>query len=106
MDDRVTVTVAVDGGIAAFPGLASPFTVDGAELPPDEAAELARLVDESGFFELPEQQPAPHGGPDARTYTVTVERGDESRTLTFTDPLPNPALRQLINLVEKRRRAR
>jgi hypothetical protein len=105
MQDRFTVTVAVDGGIAPFPGLARPFTVDAAELPPDEAAELARLVEESGFFELPEQ-PAQPGDPDARTYTVTVQRGSDSRTLTLTDPLPNSALRQLINLVEKRRRAR
>jgi hypothetical protein len=104
MTDRLTVTVAVDGGIAPFPGLARPFAVDAAELPAKDAAELARLVDESGFFELPEQRP--HGGPDARTYTVTVQRGKKSRTLTLTDPLPNTALRRLINIVEQRRRAR
>lgn len=105
MSMRFTVTVALEGGLAAFPGLAQPFTVDAAELEPEQADRLGALVAESGFFELSEEGRAV-GTPDARTYTVTVTRGGRSRTLTLTDPLPNPALRNLVNLVEQRRRAR
>ncbi len=104
MSDRVTVTVAIDGGIAAFPGLARPFTVDADDLSPSEAATLVELVDESGFLTLEPQQDSPV--PDAQTYTITVTTGDRSRTLTLGDPLPNPALRRLVNLVERHRRAR
>jgi hypothetical protein len=100
----VTVTVAIDGGPAAFPGLARPFTVDSADLPPEEAAELAKLVEESKFFALPHQPGT--ASPDAQTYTITVGTSARSRTLTLTDPLPNQALRRLVNFVERRRRAR
>jgi hypothetical protein len=106
MNDRVSVTVEVEGGVAAFPGLARPFTVDADDLSPAEAAELIDLVDESGFFSLGPEQGLGKPVPDARTYTVTVRAGDRSRTLTLSDPLPNKALRELVNLVERRRRAR
>jgi hypothetical protein len=108
MADQLTVTVSIDGGLAPFPGLSKPFTVDAAELSPTDADELAKLVAESGFFELPDSPPAGStgwGGPDARTYTVAVTTGDRVRELTLTDPLPNTALRALVNFVEARRRA-
>jgi hypothetical protein len=106
VSNDVTVTVAVDGGIAAFPGLARPYTVDAADLPPEEAEELASLA--ADFFALPEPAVEPRfSTPDARTYTVTVRSGDQERTLTLTDPLPDdPAVRRLVDLVEERRRKR
>lgn len=106
MTDGVTVTVAVDGGIAAFPGLARPYTVDADDLTPEEAEELASLA--AGFFALPEPAVEPRfSTPDARTYTVTVRSGGQERTLTLTDPLPDdPAVRRLVDIVEQRRRRR
>jgi hypothetical protein len=102
MSERLTVTVAIEGGFGAFPGLARPFTVDAAGLPPDETDRLAKLVAESGFFELP-SSPQGGAGPDARTYTVTVSQGSHSRTLTASEPLP-AGLRELVNAVEQHRR--
>jgi hypothetical protein len=104
MSSEVTVTIEVDGGLAALPGLARPFTVSAADLPPDDARQLGRLVAESRFFELPQQRGSAR--PDARSYTITVKADGRSRTLTLSDPLPNAALRQLVQLVERRRRAR
>ncbi len=106
MSNDVTVTVAVDGGIAAFPGLARPYTVDAADLTPEEAEELASLA--ADFFALPEPAVEPRfSAPDARTYTITVSSGGQERTLTLTDPLPDdPAVRRLVDLVEERRRKR
>jgi Emfourin len=104
--DDVTVTVSMDGGIAAFPGLAQEYTVASSDLTPEEAEELERLAD--AFLTLKEPEPDPRfGGPDSRTYTVTVTSGDQERTLTLTDPLPDdPAIRRLVEIVEERRRRR
>src|SRR4051794_26023701 len=102
MNEPLSVSVESEGGIAAFPGLAKPYTVDAGGLSGEEADRLAKLVAESGFFELPE--PPSGGGPDARTYTITVRQGHRSRTVRAPEPLPS-ALRELVNLVERHRRA-
>jgi hypothetical protein len=104
LTDDVTVSVSMDGGIAAFPGLMRVHTVASSDLTPEEAAELAQLAD--AFFALEEPEPdVRFGGPDSRTYTVTVSSGGQERTLTLTDPLPDdPAIRRLVDIVEERRR--
>jgi hypothetical protein len=103
MTEPLSVSVAIEGGFGAFPGLARPYTVDAPALPPDEADRLAKLVAESGFFELPDA-PCDPSIPDARTYTITVTQGDYSRTLAVPEPLPS-GVRELVDMVEHYRRA-
>lgn len=85
----------VDGGLAAFPGLAAPVTIECDALPAPEKARLRALVERSGFFALPGHD-AHAAMPDARAYTIGVDDGARCKTVTVREPIANPALRDLI----------
>ncbi len=52
-----------EGGIAHFPGLSRPVTIDGDQLPEPAAAELRQLIEAARLFDQPAQvgarRPAP-----------------------------------------------
>ena len=85
----------VDGGIAAFPGLAQPVTIDCDALPPAQTAHLRELLHRAGFFSLPSRMPAPRV-PDARAYTIAVDDGRQCRTVTVAEPIVDDAMRDLV----------
>ncbi len=91
----------MEGGIAFFPGLARPVTVDSDSLPPGEAAQLRALVDAAGLFELPAAVPPAAGAPpargaDRREYSIEVEDGDRRHAVRISDPVGAPALSELV----------
>jgi hypothetical protein len=91
------ITFQSDGGFAYFPGLDRPVTVDTSELPGDQAARIEGLVRAAGFFERPAQsRAAAPGAADHRTYTISVDDGAQSHTVTTTDPVEDPGLSALI----------
>jgi hypothetical protein len=100
----VRVTVRVEGGFAAFPGLSRPVMVDTALLGTADAAELIRLVEAANFFKLPAvaNRPPP-GAADYRTYHVAVEQDGTHHAVQAVDPLPEPHLSALIAFVQARR---
>ena len=85
----------MDGGIAAFPGLAKPISIDCDALPAGETARLRTLVERAGIFGAPHEQKA-SSSPDGRAYTIAVDDGGACRTLTVTEPIANEALRALV----------
>jgi hypothetical protein len=85
----------IDGGLAAFPGLAQPVRIDCAALPAAQTAHLQQLVDRADFFSLPKEE-VPARRPDARAYTIAIDDGRQCRTLTVTEPIADPALRELV----------
>lgn len=95
-----------EGGFASFPGLRAPIAIDTAELREEEAAELVRCVEEARFFERPEgpEEPA-SGAADLRLHTVTIEDGTRSRTVRVYEPIEDPALRALIDILGVRSKA-
>jgi hypothetical protein len=100
VSDEVTVSVAIDGGLAPFPGLSRPVTVSTADLSPEDADRVAKLVADERLFDIPRDPPPP----DARSYTVTVASGGTDRTVIAFDPVPAP-LRDLIDVVRRHRRS-
>ncbi len=95
-----------EGGFASLPGLQAPVEIDTDELREEEAAELVRCVRETRFFERPEGPgEAPSGAADLRLHIVTVEEGTRSRTVRAYEPVGDPALRALIDVLEARVRA-
>ena len=89
------IDFSVDGGVASFPGLRRPVTLECDRLPPERRERLAQLVEQARFFSAPPASPSP-GGPDRRTYTVCIEDGPRTRTLKLTEPIGDPSLRELV----------
>jgi len=85
----------VEGGIAAFPGLAKPVSIDCERLPAAVTARLRDLVRQADFFALQSASTAP-AAPDARRYTIAVDDGGRCGTVTVTEPIEDPALRDLV----------
>jgi hypothetical protein len=92
----------IEGGIAYFPGLSQPLTLDSAQLSQNDAAELKRLIDQTQFFDLPEQVGTPpRGAADYYIYTVTIEEDGRSHTVRMTDFVQEPKLKELLNLLKR-----
>lgn len=85
----------VEGGIAAFPGLAKPVSIDCERLPAEATARLRDLVRQADFFALPRRSAAP-AAPDARRYTIAVDDDGRCGTVTVAEPIADPALRDLV----------
>lgn len=87
----------MEGGLAYFPGLSQPVTIDTDRLFEEEARELARLVYAARFFELPGEAGSPQrGGADYRRYTITIEDGGQEHTVQLVDPVTEPHLQALL----------
>ncbi len=92
------VTFTMEGGIAYFPGLSRPVTINSDELPEQETRELERLVEAACFFDQPATAGSPaRGAADYHQYTVTVEVGGRQHTVRVTDPVENPGLQALLH---------
>ena len=99
------IDFSIDGGLAAFPGLAKPVTIDCNALAPQERAHLHELVDRAGLFGTAVRPSASGNLADARRYTITVDDGSRRSTVTVADPVPNGALRALISQLRTHVRA-
>ena len=84
------------GGVAAFPGLAAPRTIDVDALAPDVRASLERMLEQAHFFELPARLPVTRGAADYQSYEITVEDRGRRHTVVAADPVQDPALQALI----------
>ena len=101
------VQFKTEGGIAYFPGLSKPVTIDSADLPEAEAARLRQLLDSTRFFDLPSESRAlRRGAADYRQYTIAVEDGQRRHTVRLADPVEDPALQELVNFLQGKMRSR
>ncbi len=94
------IQFSMEGGIAYFPGLSRPVTIDSKQLNEQEAAELKGLVDAADFFNLPAKVGSPaRGAADYRQYNVTIEEGARRHTVHATEPIDDPDLRRLVEFL-------
>lgn len=89
------IAFSVDGGLASFPGLRRPVTLECDRLAPEHGARLRALVERARFFSATPAPPSP-AAPDVRTYTVEVDDGARCRTLRLTEPIADAGLRALV----------
>ena len=92
----------VEGGIAYFPGLSQPVTIDTAKLSETEAAELQQLVDAAQFFDLSATAGRRRGAADYRQYTITVEQDGRRHTARLSDPIEGQALQALVDYLSRK----
>jgi hypothetical protein len=82
------------GGFANIPLTAD---LDSAEMEPDRAAELKRLVEEARPFDQP-PTPSP-SVPDDLHYQVTIEHGGQSKTIKTSDTAAPDQLKSLLDFL-------
>ena len=93
-----------DGGFGAFPGLNLPVHVDTATLPTAEANAVYKMVSDANLFALPANMGSPTpGSADVKQYTLSVEDGALSNTVTFCDLVAHPGLRAIQEYMERKR---
>jgi hypothetical protein len=90
------IDFSIDGGIAVFPGLQEPITIDCDTLPPEQRTELQRLIDGANLFAQHQRTGAPKLA-DARRYTIGVVEGKRRCRITVSEPIEDDAMRALIS---------
>jgi hypothetical protein len=93
-----------EGGIAYFPGLSKPATIDTNELPAKEANELEQLIEAADFFDLPADFAPPRGAADYRQYTISVTALGHTHTTRLVDPIEDPNVQALVDYLEVKAR--
>jgi hypothetical protein len=100
------VIFQIEGGIAHFPGLSRPMTIETEAMPEPEAAELRELMGAARLLDRPAHvgRPAP-GAADCRQYTITVEAQHRRYTVRLSDPVEDPDLQRLLRFLQDHARA-
>jgi hypothetical protein len=88
-----TITFKRSGG---FVGKGMRFQLSLEELPKDDARALLRLIEQSGFFSIPENLIVKFN-PDEYQYTITVDVGVIYHTVRTNDTTMPAALRPLVD---------
>lgn len=100
------ITFTMEGGIAYFPGLSRPVTIDSSELLKQEASELERLVEAARFFDQPATTgPPARGAADYYQYTITVEVRGRQHTVRVTDLVEDAGLQVLLRYLRAKAKA-
>lgn len=92
------ITFKTTGGVAYFPGLAAPKTIEVSTLDADRQQQIQDLLRSTRFFELPSRAAVKRGAADYQTHTITVTEDGRQHTVEVTDPL-SPEFERLINLL-------
>jgi hypothetical protein len=82
------------GGFANVPLSAE---LDSAEMEPDRAAELKRLVDEARPFDQPSSSKS--NVPDDLHYELTIEHGGQTKTINVSDTAAPDELKSLFDFL-------
>jgi hypothetical protein len=99
----VRIEFKMEGGIAYFPGLSKPVSVDTDQLPEEERGELEELVKEARFFDLPSDFAPPRKkGADYYQYRITIEARGQRHTVNLTDPVETPGLQKLVSFLRRK----
>lgn len=96
------VQIQIEGGIAHFPGLSQPSSIDVSALSSIDQARFEQLVAEARFFEQP-KIPSGARGADLRQYTITIASGSHKNTVRICDPISDPKLESLVRFLLEHR---
>jgi len=80
-----------------FAGIRLARTLDTDSLPPDQADKLEHLVQEAGFFELPDIPQPNRVVPDSIMYQITVTAATQTRVFAVTENTMPAQLRPLLD---------
>ncbi len=84
-----------------FAGIRLTTSVETTQLPPDQAVTIHKLIDDSRFFQLPENIAPPKPMPDSFQYRITVASAEQTHTVSVSDSACPDSLRPLIDYLSK-----
>jgi len=94
-----------EGGLAFFPGLQKPISIDIDALPASDSDRLRQLVRAARFFDLPAHiGTPPRGAADMRAYTITIEDGGRRHTVRVAEPITDATLQELVDALRAQAR--
>ena len=100
------VIFQTEGGIAHFPGLSRPVTIETDQMREQEAAELRELMGAARLLDRPAHAgKAAPGAADYRQYTITVEAQHRSYTVRLAEPVDDPDLQRLLRFLQDKAKA-
>jgi Emfourin len=95
------VTFQTEGGVAHFPGLSQPVTIETDQMPEQDAAELRELMGAARLLDRPAHVgKAARGAADYRQHTITVEADGRRYTVRLTEPVEDPDLQRLLRFLQ------
>ncbi len=89
-----------------FAGLRISLDVDSANLPPEEASELSKLIETAHFFELPAVLRAIQPGADRFQYRLKVKTESQEHSVELDEAATPEGLRPLLNWLMAAKRKR
>ena len=92
------VQVERSGGLA---NIRRTFTADAAVLDPQNASELARLVEAAELATFPENPTPRPGKPDRFSYRITVEHDGSERSVMVSEDAASEGLLRLVDWVQR-----
>jgi hypothetical protein len=96
-----------EGGLAFFPGVHHPISLEVDALPASDAHRLRHLVRAARFFELPAHLGTPpRGAADMRVYTITIEEGGRRHTVRVAEPITDAPVQELVDALQAQVRTR
>jgi hypothetical protein len=98
---NMRISFSESGGVAYFPGLSKPNTIEVDALPEPDQQELRQLVDASRFFALPEGRRPARALRGMQHYTLTISEGDRERTVCVPAPVESGPLQGLMQCVRR-----
>jgi hypothetical protein len=99
--DPIHIELTRSGGVA---GISLHASVDTGSLPPDEAREIAALVDRADLAGLARRPAPPAGGPDRFQYDLAVEQGSTRYHLSLPETAVPAELKPLLDRLIARAR--
>ncbi|MFS2155896.1 protealysin inhibitor emfourin [Pseudomonas sp. Pseusp122] len=95
------ISIFQSGGVAYFPGLSKPRTLDVESLSDADQQELRQLVEASGFFHLSGDSPSGHLAPNCLSYTLSISEEGRQHTVCLTEPGKAGPLENLLHCVRR-----
>jgi len=91
-----------EGGLAFFPSLSMPAVINSHDLSEPRRPSWSGCSILHASSTWPQDSRALHcGAADYRQYTITVEKGRRRHTVLLMDPVENPQLQMLLDLLRR-----
>jgi len=88
-----------------FTGIANNVDIDSKKLDAGEVEKIRQMIDQCNFFEFQHDDSLSKNIPDQFQYIITIEQGDQKKTVELTDSTVPEHFIPLVNYLNQKARA-